>query len=216
MLALIDPTRVHNLLCLGAHCDDIEIGCGGTVLRLLQANPAMRVRWVVFGAADSVRRDEAGRAAATLLVGARDSRVDLLDFRDAYMQFDGVRLKDQFELIKREFSPDLILTHHDDDRHQDHRTISQLTWNTWRNHPIFEYEIFKYDGDLSRPGVFVPLDREHCQKKVSTIIRSFESQRGKHWFTDDVFWSLMRLRGVECNSPSGFAEAFHARKLVVA
>ncbi|MCS7033978.1 MAG: PIG-L family deacetylase [Phycisphaerae bacterium] len=212
MLCLCDPSRVRRLLCLGAHCDDIEIGAGGTILRLVEANPQLEIRWMVFGAADELRRQEA-RAAAAMF--APRAQVELLDFRDAFMPHDGARLKECFERLKREFDPDLILTHHDDDRHQDHRLISQLTWNTWRNHVIFEYEIFKYDGDLSRPNVFAPLSESLVERKISGILQSFRSQAARHWFTADVFRGLMRLRGVECNSPSGYAEAFHARKILL-
>lgn len=210
MISLLDPSRIRRLLCLGAHCDDIEIGAGATILRLVEQNPGIDVRWVVFGAADPVRREEAAAAAGLF---APRARVELLDFRDAFMQYDGVRVKETFERLKREFDPDLILTHHDDDRHQDHRLINQFSWNTWRNHAILEYEIFKYDGDLGRPNVFAPASAEHVERKVLHLLEAFKSQTGKQWFTPDVFKSLMRLRGVECNSASRYAEAFHARKI---
>lgn len=210
MISLLDPSRIRRLLCLGAHCDDIEIGAGATILRLVENNPGVDIRWVVFGAADPVRREEAAAAAGLF---APNARVELLDFRDAFMQYDGVRVKETFERLKREFDPDLILTHHDDDRHQDHRLINQFTWNTWRNHAILEYEIFKYDGDLGRPNVFSPVSQPLVDRKVSNLLAAFKSQTGKQWFTPDVFTSLMRLRGVECNAPGRYAEAFHARKI---
>lgn len=210
MINLLDPSRITRLLCLGAHCDDIEIGAGATILRLLEANPKIEISWVVFGAADATRREEA-RLAAKLI--APNAKVEMFDFRDAFMQHDAVRVKESFERIKKEFNPDLILTHHSDDRHQDHRLINELTWNTWRNHTIFEYEIFKYDGDLSRPNVFSAVSEAHTEKKISVILEAFKSQGQKQWFTPDVFRGLMRLRGVECNSPTKYAEAFHARKL---
>lgn len=212
MMSLLDTTKIDRLLCLGAHCDDIEIGAGATILRLLESKPSIKVEWVVFGAQDPVRREEA-RHAAKLFAPA--ANVHLLDFRDAFMQFDGVRLKESFERLKSEFVPDLILTHHDDDRHQDHRLINQLTWNTWRNHAVLEYEIFKYDGDLGRPSVFSPVSQECVDRKLANLHTAFVTQRSKQWFTPDVFTSLMRLRGVECNSPSKYAEAFYARKLVL-
>jgi LmbE family N-acetylglucosaminyl deacetylase len=212
MHALLDTSRVRRLLCLGAHCDDIEIGAGGTILRLIEANPQVEVKWVVFGARDDTRRQEA-RAAAKMLLGGAKNDAEFLNFRDAFMQHDGVAVKETFERIKRDFQPDLILTHHDDDRHQDHRFINQLTWNTWRNHVILEYEIFKYDGDLGRPNVFVPLTQSQVDRKLAVLFESFKSQASKQWFTPDVFLGLMRLRGVECNAASRYAEAFHARKL---
>jgi LmbE family N-acetylglucosaminyl deacetylase len=148
-----------------------------------------------------------------MILGDTVHSADFLQFRDAFMQHDGVAVKEAFERIKSQFQPDLILTHHDDDRHQDHRFISQLTWNTWRNHAIFEYEIFKYDGDLSRPNVYVPLSKAHVDRKLGVLFEAFKSQTGKQWFTADVFAGLMRLRGVECNAPNQHAEAFHVRKL---
>lgn len=212
MTSFFDPSCIHRLLCLGAHCDDIEIGAGATILRLLDLKPDLQIRWVVFGAQDPVRREEAARAAKLF---APNASVELLDFRDAFMQYDGARLKESFEELKRSFSPDLIFTHHDDDRHQDHRLINQFTWNTWRNHAILEYEIFKYDGDLGRPNLFSPVSQEHVNRKIEHLHAAFQSQASKQWFTPDVFTSLMRLRGVESNSPSRFAEAFFARKILL-
>lgn len=211
MTSLLDPSRIRRLLCLGAHCDDIEIGAAGTIGRLLEANPAVEVRWVVFATSNPARCAEA-RRAAQLVLGETRAATLFLPFRDAFFQHEGVALKEAFERIKADFpDPDLILTHHDDDRHQDHRAVSQLTWNTWRNHTILEYEIFKYDGDLSRPNVFVPLTQQQVDRKLSVLFEAFASQTGKHWFTPDVFTGLMRLRGVECGATH--AEAFHARKL---
>lgn len=210
MISLLNSSQIGRLLCLGAHCDDIEIGAGGTILRLLESNPSIEIRWVVFGAQDLARREEARRGAELF---AHSAKVELHDFRDAFMTYDGQRLKECFERIKGEFSPDLILTHHDDDRHQDHRLINQFTWNTWRNHAILEYEILKYDGDLGRPNVFSPISAALVDSKVAFLHQAFKSQTAKQWFTPDVFTSLMRLRGVECNSPSRYAEAFYARKI---
>jgi LmbE family N-acetylglucosaminyl deacetylase len=214
MKALIDFSGVKRLLCLGAHSDDIEIGAGGTVMHLVDANPSLEVRWVVFGAEDPARSKEARRSAGIFLAGVSRSEVTVCGFRDGFLPFQGEQIKEKFEEIKDGFEPDLILTHHDDDRHQDHRIVSQLTWNTWRNHQILEYEIFKYDGDLGRPNVFVPLSEDCCRQKISQLFEGFPSQTKRQWFTDDVFWALLRLRGVECNSPTRFAEAFYARKLI--
>ncbi len=214
MLPLLDTGRVRRLLCLGAHCDDIEIGAGGTILRLVAANPRLEVRWVVFGGQNPVRVEEARRAAALFTGGAAGCEVIIHGFRDAFLPYQGERVKDAFEELKKGFVPDLILTHHGGDFHQDHRLVSELTWNTWRDHTILEYEIFKWDGDLGRPNVFVPLPEETCRRKVTTLFDAYPSQAGRQWFTEDMFWSLLRLRGVECNAPSRFAEAFFARKLV--
>lgn len=215
MLALLDGRRVGRILCLGAHSDDIEVGCGGTILRLIESNPDLRVHWVVFGADEPRRAAEAERSATLLLQGARQAHVVVRTFRSSFFPFLGGEIKECFETIKKEVAPDLIFTHHDDDRHQDHRLISELTWNTYRDHTIMEYEIFKYDGDLGRPNVFSPLGEETCRRKIRHLMDAFETQRTRHWFTEDVFWGMLRLRGAEVNSPTRYAEAFHCRKLVL-
>lgn len=214
MLSLVDFSRVRRLLCLGAHSDDIEIGAGGTIMHLVEANPRLEVRWVVFAGEEPVRVKEARRSAGLFLAGVGKSEVTVCGYRDGFMPFQGEQIKETFEEVKASFAPDLILTHHDDDRHQDHRLISQMTWNTWRDHAILEYEIFKYDGDIGRPNLFVPLSADTCRKKITQLFEAFPSQTGRQWFTEDVFWALLRLRGVECNAASNFAEAFFVRKLV--
>lgn len=214
MLSLLDLSRVRRVLCIGAHSDDIEIGAGGLIARLAAENPAIEFRWVVFGCADSARRDEAAKAAKLFVPNIDERSLSLHAFRDGFFEYQGERLKEHFEKLKSDFEPDLILTHHDDDRHQDHRLVSRLTWNTWRNHAILEYEIMKYDGDLGRPNVFVPLSKEAAERKIANLFAAFATQTKRQWFTEDVFRSLLRLRGVECNAPSGYAEAFHARKIV--
>lgn len=217
MTPMFDLSRVRRLLCLGAHCDDIEIGAGGAVAQIIERNPDVEIRWEVFSGGETARGLEARNAAERVCKRAsRRPQVTVHAFRDGYMPFQGEIVKDAFNQVQRGFDPDLIFTHHDDDRHQDHRLISQLTWNSWRNHAILEYEIFKYDGDLGRPSVFVPLSKDACDAKIETLLEAFPSQVGKAWFTPDVFWSMLRLRGAECNSPTSFAEAFHARKLVAA
>lgn len=206
-------TRPIEILCLGAHSDDIEIGCGGTVLRLVRQYPGCVLHWVVFSAI-GVRAGEARRAAAAF--GGAALREPLLKtFPDGFLPFVGAEVKTVFEELKRTVSPDLILTHRGKDAHQDHRLISELTWNTFRDHLILEYEIPKYDGDMGQPNFFVPLDAEVCQQKVRYTMDVFESQRNKRWFERETFLSLMRLRGMECNAPSGYAEAFYCRKVVL-
>jgi len=203
-----------KVLCLGAHSDDIEIGCGGTILRLGERYPGCEFHWVVFSAL-GIREAEA-RRAAELFAGARGLKGPLLKtFPDGFMPFVGAEVKAVFEELKQAVSPDLILTHHRHDAHQDHRLLSELTWNTFRDHLILEYEIPKYDGDLGQPNVFVPLEQEVYQKKVRHIMDAFKSQHTKRWFEEETFLSLMRLRGMECNAPSSYAEAFYCRKLVL-
>jgi LmbE family N-acetylglucosaminyl deacetylase len=202
-----------KILALGAHADDIEIGSGGTVLRLLEQNPAAEVCWVVFGASGP-RRTEATESANQFLANARRKEVVVKDFKDGYFAYVGGEIKDFFEELKRQFVPDLILTHYRDDLHQDHRLVSQLTWNTFRDHLILEYEIPKYDGDIGSPNFFVHLDPALCRRKVHNIMKAFGSQQGRSWFTEDTFLALLRLRGVESNAPDKYAEAFYCRKLV--
>ena len=215
MIRLTDTSRLRRVLCLGAHSDDIEIGCGGTLLRLIGDHPGLDVRWVVFCGADERRNAEARQSAARYLAGLNSSRVDVFEFRDAFMPFDGVAVKERFESLKRDFAPDLVFTHYRDDRHQDHRLLSDLAWNTWRDHQILEYEILKYDGDLGRPNVFAPLPEEICRRKVELLMTAFPTQANRQWFTEDTFWSMLRIRGVECNSPTKYAEAFHSRKMLL-
>ena len=203
-----------RILCLGAHADDIEIGCGGLVLDLIGQCKAVDVDWVVFSAVGK-REQEAKRSAALFLRGARRTRIIVEQFRDGFFPYDGGDIKEVFERLKTDVSPDLVLTHYRDDRHQDHRVLSDLTWNTFRDHWILEYEIPKYDGDVGAPNCFVPLKRTTCARKVRYVQAVFGTQRGKHWFASETFWALMRLRGMECRAPDGYAEAFYARKAVL-
>ena len=215
LTALLGPAGAPlRILCLGAHCDDIEIGCGGTLLRLLEERPGSTVHWVALSSTPE-REREARASAAEFLAGAATSEIVIKSFRDGYLPFHGVEVKDFFESIKKDARPDLILTHHRQDRHQDHRMIAELTWNTWRNHLIAEYEIPKYEGELGTPNLFVPLPATTARSKIDIIVRSFPSQAGRSWFRAETFEAVLRLRGVECNAPEGFAEAFHASKLVV-
>lgn len=203
-----------NILCLGAHSDDIEIGCGGTILRLAEQHPGSVFHWVVFSA-NEVRQAEAQRAA-TLFVSSPFLKGPLLkSFPDGFLPFVGGEVKAVFEDLKQKVSPDIVFTHSRNDAHQDHRFLGELTWNTFRDHLVLEYEVPKYDGDLGQPSFFVPLATETYQKKVQYIMEAFQSQHGKRWFQPETFLSLMRLRGMECNAPSGYAEAFYCRKLVL-
>jgi LmbE family N-acetylglucosaminyl deacetylase len=204
---------VSHVLCLGAHADDVEIGCGGTILTLLEAEPPLTVTWVVFSA-DGVRAREARQSAERFLAAAAKRDIVIHSFRDGFFPHTGTQLKEEFEELKARVSPDLVFTHYRHDLHQDHRLIAELTWNTFRDHLILEYEVPKYDGDLGAPNVFVPVDAALCRRKIDTILTSFESQRGKRWFSEDLFRALLRLRGMECNALSTYAEAFYGRKLV--
>jgi LmbE family N-acetylglucosaminyl deacetylase len=201
------------ILCLGAHSDDIEIGCGGILLQYKKILPRLRFHWVVFSASGA-RGEEAAKAAELFTSGC-EKEIALKAFRDGFLPYSGGEVKDFFEEMKSQVSPDLILTHWQGDAHQDHRLISELTWNTFRDHLILEYEIPKYDGDMGRPNLFVPLETPLHERKVDYLLEAFASQRDKQWFDRETFLGLMRVRGMECNSPSGYAEAFHARKIVV-
>ncbi|HZU85685.1 MAG TPA: PIG-L deacetylase family protein [Polyangiaceae bacterium] len=205
------PLRV---LCLGAHSDDIEIGCGGTVLRLLAERRASSVDWVVFSG-EGRREHEARASADDFLAGAAEQRVAVHAFRESYFPSVAAEIKDRFEALKHAVDPDVIFCHHRHDVHQDHRTIAELAWNTFRDHLILEYEIPKYEGDLGAPNVFVPLTSGQAARKVELLVKHFGSQGSRYWFRPDTFHGLMSVRGVECRAPDGRAEAFHARKLVL-
>lgn len=207
------PSSALKVLCLGAHSDDIEIGCGGTLLRLLAERPGSSVHWVVFSATGE-RVAEAQQSADDFLAGAQHRHVSIQSFRESYFPFQGAEIKDFFESLKPT-SPDLIFSHHRHDEHQDHRTVAELTWNTFRNHLILEYEIAKYEGDLGKPNAFSPLSRNTASRKVELITHHFVSQATRTWFRPETFDGLMALRGVECNAPEGYAEAFHVRKFVL-
>jgi LmbE family N-acetylglucosaminyl deacetylase len=207
-----DPDAPFRILALGAHCDDIEIGCGATLLRLLAGHSNLHFDWVVF-TSNPTRAREAEASAEHFLRGAKEKRVLIKEFRNGYFPDQWARIKDEFESLKGAVSPDLIFTHYHRDDHQDHRTISELTWNTFRDHMILEYEVPKYDSDLGSPNFFVPVDRETARAKARAIVERFPSQAAKHWFTEDTFLALMRLRGVQSASREGFAEAFYARKI---
>jgi len=202
------------ILCIGAHCDDIEIGCGATILRLLAEHPGSSVHWVVL-AGSPCRRDEARSAANAFLEAAGHRTVEVNTFRESYFPYVGAEIKDYFETLREATDPQLIFTHYHLDRHQDHRVVSELTWNTFRNHLIAEYEIPKYEGDLDRPNTYVALTRAHADRKVDLLMQHFPSQASRHWFKAETFHSLMTVRGTEAVAAEGRAEAFHVRKLVV-
>jgi len=203
-----------KILVLGAHCDDIEIGCGGTLLSIIKDNPNVDICWVVFSSNER-RKQEATNGAHEFCTNVNKLDLRIFDFRDGFLPYHGEQVKEVFESLKKEINPDLVFTHYRHDLHQDHRLVSELTWNTFRDHLILEYEIPKWDGDLGIPNSFVHLDEDLGLKKIKILQQTYNSQQNKAWFTDDLFWSLMRIRGMESNSPSRIAEAFYSRKSVL-
>lgn len=203
-----------TVLCLGAHADDIEIGCGGTLLKLIEQDPNVSVRWVVFSATPP-RAREARRSAGVFLKNAGAKQIVIKGFRDSYFPFMGERIKKFMQQLGREVAPDLVFTHHRRDLHQDHRLIAELTWNAFRNHLILEYEIPKYDGDMGAPNAYVHLDKAVAERKVRHICDTFKTQKSKQWFGADTFLALLRLRGLESNAPSKYAEAFYCPKMLL-
>jgi LmbE family N-acetylglucosaminyl deacetylase len=201
----------RRILALGAHSDDIEIGCGGTILRLAAERRRLEVLWVVFCSTPE-RAAEARSSAAAFLQGVELPQVVVKDYRDGFLPYSGAAIKDEFEALKRTFSPDLVLTHYRQDQHQDHRLLSDLTWNTWRDHLILEYEIPKYDGDLGSPNFFARLSPATLDRKIALLLEHFRSQAGKAWFTSDLFRAAARIRGMESAAADGFAEGFYCRK----
>jgi len=204
-----------KILCLGSHCDDIEIGCGGTLLKLIQNRRGnVVVRWIVFSSTPE-REKEAGLSAKGFLKNVKQKTIIIQQFEDSFFPYHGREIKKVMHELSRGFLPEVIFTHYGNDLHQDHRLIGELTWNAFRDHWILEYEIPKYDGDLGSPNLFVPLTEATTRKKIDHVMRYFKSQRNKQWFTKETFLSLLRLRGIECNSASGYAEAFYCRKTVL-
>ncbi|NJN00637.1 MAG: PIG-L family deacetylase [Aquincola sp.] len=207
-------SRVPIIVCLGAHCDDIEIGCGGTLAALAAARPDAQFHcWVFSG--DETRAAES-KACLEALLGSKRVTLQMLAFRDGFFPADWAAIKTRIRELRDSVEPELVFTHADSDRHQDHRVLCELTWNHFRRHTVLEYEIVKYDGDLARPNVYVPLSAAVLDAKINALMASFSSQAGKHWFTRSTFEAIARLRGVECNAPSGFAEAFGGRKVCLA
>jgi LmbE family N-acetylglucosaminyl deacetylase len=202
------------ILCLGAHADDVELGCGGTILKLGESGRPLAVTWVVFSA-EGKRQQEARESAELFLARAKTKDVVVKSFRDGFFPYQGREIKEEFEALKQTVTPDLVFTHYRNDLHQDHRLISELTWNTFRSHFILEYEIPKYDGDLGSPNVFVELSESVARRKVEGIVTRFRTQTGKHWFSEEVFMALLCLRGMECIATERYAEGFYGRKAVL-
>jgi LmbE family N-acetylglucosaminyl deacetylase len=215
-LSLLGAARGEKLsiLCLGAHCDDIDIGCGGALLALLDQHAGVDVTWVAFSA-HGERAKELHRSARRFLRKAGSSRVVTREYRDGFLPAHFTAVKEDFESLKRLPQPAVIFTHRRDDRHQDHRLVAELTWNTFRSHLILEYEVVKYEGDLATPSAYVSLKPAQMERKIRILLESYRTQREKRWFTADTFRGLMRLRGIESGAPSGWAEGFYASKLLL-
>ena len=214
-LQLAKPGERFSVLCLGAHSDDIEIGAGGMLLSLMDRGVELEVHWYVLSGGGG-REEEARQSAADFLAKAASSQVEVKSFRDGFFPEEGEVIKRWFEGLKQSVNPDLILTHRRDDAHQDHRKVCQLTWNTFRDHQILEYEIPKWDGDIGQPNVYVPVSADVLKRKIDLLMAHFGSQRSKKWFDDETFRGLARIRGMECCAPDRYAEAFFGRKLVLA
>lgn len=213
-LALANPGERLSVLCIGAHCDDIEIGAGATILGWIESGVCLDAHWAVLSA-QGARADEAHASATAFLANAARIVIDLAKFKDGFFPYQGSEIKEWFEALKKRASPDVILCHWRDDAHQDHRQVAKLTRNTFRDHTILEYEIPKWDGDTGQPNIYVPASRTLMERKAKLLNDHFGSQRSKDWFDGEIFMGLARLRGMECRAPEGFAEAFHARKLTV-
>ena len=213
---LSTATPVRRILVIGCHADDIEIGCGGTLLALARSSPELEVDWLVLSARDEREAEARSSADAFLGQSVAELRVDVHDFRNGFLPYSGGEVKEVFEELKLRVDPQVVFTHASYDFHQDHRLASELTWNTFRNHLILEYEIPKVDGDLGRPNLFVPLTADDVERKLDLLEKHFRTQTGRHWFDRDTFRGLMRLRGMEAVAPERFAEAFTARKVALA
>ena len=214
-LSLAKPGERMTVLCLGAHADDIEIGAGASLLGWIAAGVTLHVHWVVLSAAGA-RADEARLSAADFLKGSASAKIELASFKDGYFPYQGAEIKSWFEDLRKRVDPDLILTHTQDDAHQDHRTVQQLSVTTFRDHLTLEFEIPKWDGDLGRPNVYLPATSIVLERKIELLHKHFATQRSKDWFDAETFRGLARLRGMECRADERLAEAFHVRKLTLA
>jgi len=206
--------KISSILCLGSHADDIEIGCGGTLLKLLAENPDIAVTWVVLSGNEH-RREEARQSAEQFLERTGSKQIIIKDFPDSFFPYDGEPIKRFIHQLQQENAPDVVFTHRREDMHQDHRIVAEITWNAFRNHLIMEYEIPKYEGDLGQPNVYVPLEEPVCRRKIDSLLNAFPTQQTKPWFSADTFWALLRIRGLECHSPSRFAEGLYCRKMTL-
>lgn len=207
----LDQEKPLRVLCLGAHSDDIEIGCGASILQLAASGRPVKICWVVFSGTEA-RMVEAKASAESMLDNLSQKTIVMHGYRDGDFPAEWNSIKTEFMQLRSSFEPDLVFTHYRHDRHQDHRVVGDLTWNMYRDHVILEYEIPKFDGDLDTPNFYMPVSPSAASRKVSLLMQHFQSQKEKQWFNEELFFGVMRIRGMECRSPSGYAEAFHARK----
>jgi len=212
MPSFADLSRVKSAMFIGAHSDDIEIGAGGLLMRLVRESPGVEITYVILSG-DATRHNEARNAAAAFTHGCGKLDLRLASFTDRFFPAEQTQIKKYFDQLKLNTSPQLVICHKASDKHQDHRVVNELVYNTFRAHSILEYEIPKWDGDLSTPNLYVPLSDEIATQKAELLMEHFGSQRSKHWFDLETFRGLMRIRGIECNAK--YAEGFHVRKMVV-
>ncbi|MDT6940971.1 PIG-L deacetylase family protein [Brucella pseudogrignonensis] len=212
LLSMASSNKPLKLLCLGAHSDDIEIGCGGTILHLISSGIPLDIHWCVLSG-NVERHNEAELAALDFLQGASSFQINLASFEDSYFPAQIRDIKSWLMLQRQRQSPDIVFTHRKHDAHQDHRTISELTWNLFRDQLILEYEIPKWDGDLGQPNAYSALSADILKRKIELLLKHFGSQRAKDWFDTETFQGIARLRGMECRAPEAYAEAFFARKI---
>ena len=212
LIGQVSRRATAQVLCIGAHCDDIEIGCGGTLQVLQASRPKLEIHWVIASGTPQ-RCAEARRAMSMLVKRSQRGQLHFGEFPDGQFPAHYAAIKGFFESLKKLPRPDLILCHERDDRHQDHRIVNEMLWNTFRDHAVLEYEIPKWDGGLGQPNIYVPLTAAQMHAKTNALMQAYASQRRRDWFTPATFEALARLRGIECRAGDGFAEAFHARKL---
>lgn len=203
-----------SVLCLGAHSDDIEIGAGATLLSMQERGVRLDVQWCVLSGGGE-RESEARASAADFLAGAESARIEVMSFKDSFFPEQGDAIKSWFAALRDRVNPDLVLTHRRGDAHQDHRQVCRLTWNTFRDHAILEYEIPKWDGDMGKPNLYMPISAKILKRKVDLLMTHFGSQRSKQWFDAETFFGLARLRGMECRAPERYAESFFGHKLAL-
>jgi LmbE family N-acetylglucosaminyl deacetylase len=202
--------RPLSVLAIGAHPDDIEIGAGGLLLTLAPSRP--EIRYVVL--TGTPERHLEARNAARAFMPEADLTIELSDLPEGRFPAVWHRVKEALEGIARSFSPDVIIAPSPADAHQDHRTIAEIIPTVFRDQLYLAYEIPKWDGDLGRPSMYVPLTAETARRKVELLHKCYPSQRGRDWWDDEVFLGLARLRGMECRAP--YAEAFTCMKSVIA
>ena len=212
MMRRLVPEHLEHLVLLGAHCDDIALGAGGTVLTLCGANPGLRVTALVLTGGGTDREAEE-RMALTAFCTKAELEITVLDLPDGRIPAHWERAKRTLEELRSRCDPDLVLAPSPEDAHQDHRELARLVPTAFRDHWVLGYEILKWDGDLAQPQTYFPLSPEVLAEKVVLLHQHYGSQRDRDWFDPEAFTGLARIRGVQCHT--GYAEAFHVAKLVL-